>query len=148
MTDLIPGVAEAKIAATVLKYLPIIAGVAVVFGAGVVFDRKAPFFGADATIARLTTARDGFQAAFKSEQASFRIEQGIARASEAARRADHKGAVVDANATSKTCEARIVKARATTTAIDALLNKAPTHAPDPVEPELLTAGELRIATGR
>lgn len=97
-------------------------------------------------------AAEGDSASYKaglvSERQAFATEKARGDKSEAARLADHSDAVTDANSTTKTCEARVVKARTTTAAIDALLNKAPTHAPDPVEPELLTAGELRIATGR
>jgi len=85
---------------------------------------------------------------FAQEHTSFLAEKQKFDDSEKARKSDHHDAVVDFNDTGKACEARIAKARATSTVIDTLLNKVPTHAPDPVEPELLTAGELRAATGR
>ena len=88
------------------------------------------------------------RALFATEHQSFLAEQAHAAALANARTSDHHDAVKDASDTGKACEGRIVKARVTAQAIDALLNKAPDHANDPAEPELLTAGELRTATGR
>jgi len=85
---------------------------------------------------------------FAQEHASFLTEKQKFDDSEKARSTDHGAAVTDATDTNKTCESRIAKARVTSAAIDTLLNKAPTNAPDPAEPELLTASELRAATGR
>lgn len=78
MTDLIPGVAEAKIAAGLLKAMPWIAAGAALFSAGVFTAWKAPWIGADARIASVradgqTTAINYGVAlnAFNQERVSF-----------------------------------------------------------------------------
>ncbi len=87
-------------------------------------------------------------ALFKQEHQSFLAEQAHSRALEAARTSDHKDAITDANTHDKTCQARVDTARKSATAITHLLNEPPHANPDPAEPELLTAGELRSALGR
>jgi hypothetical protein len=85
----------------------------------------------------------------KAEHGAFLSERDTNGKLIAARSFDHTDAVTDANTTQTTCQARVDTARKSATAITALLNKVPSHAtPDPVEPELLTAGQLRSAQGR
>jgi hypothetical protein len=148
MTDLIPGVAQAKLAALALKALPYIAGAAALLAAGAWMDRHAPFIGAQPTIDRLSKALTAETALFGQERDSFRKEQAHSRALEAARTGDHGAAVSDANGQSKTCQARVDTARKSATAITHLLNEAPHANPDPAEPVLLDAGQLRNALGR
>lgn len=90
--------------------------------------------------AELKTARADlgpWKAAFATEQASFRQEQSIARQLIAARKADHHDAVTDANNTQATCDARVVKARKTASAISTALSEPPHEKVDPAEPELI-----------
>lgn len=92
----------------------------------------------------LTAARSLFQ----QERRSFLAEQAHSNALERARTEDHTSAVQDANDADRACSTRVSTARKSASAIAKILNEPPHANPDPAEPELLTAGQLRNATGR
>jgi C4-dicarboxylate-specific signal transduction histidine kinase len=88
------------------------------------------------------------QAAFAQEHAAFLAEQRHSAALETARGQDHTAAVHSATDADKACSARVATARRSASAITHLLNEPPHANPDPREPELLSAGQLRDALGR
>jgi C4-dicarboxylate-specific signal transduction histidine kinase len=88
------------------------------------------------------------KAAFAQERSAFLAEQRHSAALEAARGQDHTAAVHSATDADKACSARVATARRSAAAITHLLNEPPHANPDPREPELLSAGQLRDTLGR
>jgi C4-dicarboxylate-specific signal transduction histidine kinase len=86
--------------------------------------------------------------AFADEKRAFAAERAHSAAVEAARGKDHAAATHSATDADKACSARVATARRSASAITHLLNEPPHANPDPREPELLSARQLRDALGR
>jgi len=92
------------------------------------------------------------QILFQQEHASFLAEKAHADRLQGLRDSEHHTAVQSVNDVQARCDARVSAARRSSSAIQALLNKAPTDAKadpsKPGDPELLSSGELWDAIGR
>ena len=131
-----------------IKAAPYIAAFAVIFGAGVYTSHKAPFFGSDATVSRLTKDRDVQKAQALTNWRAWKAEKGAFDQSEALRGQEGSQAVRAVTQAVQACDARVATARRSTAAIAAITGKAPTYDANscPVR-ELVDPGRLRDALG-